>query len=161
MLSCIVAVAENNAIGKNNKMPWHIKEDLAYFKKTTLGHKIIMGRKTFESLPSVLPDREHIVVTNNRGFSAANESIKIEYNLFNVLNDYKNIKEEIFVIGGATIYNEALPMCNKLYLTRIHKTFEADTFFPSIDFDEFILTEKSDIKTSSDINFNFEVYTRK
>jgi len=160
MLSCIVAIGENNELGKNNKMPWHIKKDLAYFKKTTLNKKIIMGRKTFESLPNLLPNRQHIVITNNQNFSAP-DSVIVQHNLLDVLNKYKISSEEVFIIGGGTIYKEALSFCDKLYLTRIHKSFEADVFFPEINLNEFKLIEKSDVYSESEINFTFETYSRR
>lgn len=160
MLSCIVAVSKNNVIGKNNKLLWHIKEDLQYFKETTTNHTIIMGRKTFESLPGILPNRKHIVITRNKEFKVNNKNVEISNNIDLIVEKYKNSLNEAFIIGGGDIYEKTLPMCSKLYLTRIHKNFDGDVFFPQLDLAKFTLITKSntkkDIKTQLD--FTFEVY---
>lgn len=163
MISCIVAVAENNAIGKNNKLLWHIKEDLNYFKEVTMHNKIIMGRKTFESLPRILPGRHHIVITNNKQFYVNEENVEIEHNIFNVLERYKDSSEEVFIIGGGLIFQQTLPVCSKLYITKIHKSFEADVFFPTLDFNNYSLIKKSNMHTDikSSLNFTFEIYKKK
>ncbi|WP_029905126.1 dihydrofolate reductase [Prevotella sp. 10(H)] len=130
--SIIVAADENNAIGKDNNLLCHLPNDLKYFKKVTDGHPVIMGRKTFESLPKgALPNRRNIVITRNRELqfdrcemvSSLAEAIKLCEG-----------EPEIFFIGGGSIYKEAMRIANKLYLTRIHHIFEgADTFFPQVD----------------------------
>ncbi|MFJ7753951.1 dihydrofolate reductase [Peribacillus muralis] len=134
MISLIVAMDENRVIGKNNKLPWHLPADLQYFKKVTLGHPIVMGRKTFESIGRVLPGRENVIVTRNEDFQALDCV---------VLHDIRKIKtyadkrdDEVFVIGGAEIFKEVLPFADRLYITEIHETFEGDTFFPAIDENE-------------------------
>lgn len=122
MLSIIVAKAQNNIIGKDNKLLWHIPEDLKRFKDLTTGHTIIMGRKTFESLGRVLPNRKHIVFTQNSDFKVNDENVKIVHSMLEI-QEYIENKEENFVIGGAMIYNLLMPYVNKMYITEIHKDF--------------------------------------
>jgi len=132
LISLIAAVAGNGVIGKNNKLPWHLPADLQFFKKTTLGHPIIMGRKNFESIGRALPGRTNIVLTRNPNFAAEGiikaGSLKESFDIAQ-----KTGAEECFVIGGAEIYREALPFCQKLYITRVHGTFEGDTFMPEFE----------------------------
>ncbi|MCL2283756.1 MAG: dihydrofolate reductase [Fibromonadales bacterium] len=129
IISLIAAVSENGVIGKDNKLPWHLPADLQFFKKTTLGHSIIMGRKNFESIGKALPGRTNIVLTKNPNFTA--EGIEIAHSL----NDAFKIacNNECFIIGGAEIYREALPFCQKLYITRVHGVFEGDTYMPEFE----------------------------
>jgi len=159
MLSLIVAVSKNNGIGKDGKIPWHIPEDLKYFKEKTKNKTIIMGRKTFESLPKVLPLRHHIVLTRDVNYK--NEDIEISTDIEETLNRYKN--EPAFIIGGRDIYETALPYCEKLYITRVDREFEVDIFFPQIDYNDFELVEKSEIQVeeSLGVEFVFEVWQRK
>ena len=129
LISLIAAVAENGVIGKDNKLPWHLPADLQFFKKTTLGHPVIMGRKNFESIGKALPGRTNIVLTKNPNF--ANEDIKIARSLKEAFEiAQKTGTDECFVIGGAEVYREALPFCQKLYITRVHGIFEGDTNMP-------------------------------
>ena len=132
MLSIIVAKAKNNIIGKDNKIIWHLPEDLKHFKNITTGHTIIMGRKTFESLGRVLPNRKHIIFSNNPSFNVNEENVKVVHSLLEI-QDLIEGKEEAFVIGGAMIYNFLMPYVKKMYVTEIDKEFEGDTFFPKID----------------------------
>ncbi len=125
MLSLIAAVAKDRAIGKDNRMPWHLPADFAWFKRTTLGHPVIMGRKTFESIGRPLPGRRNIVVTRNASFRA--EGIEAAHSLTEAL---RLAADDAFVIGGATLYTEALPQADRLYLTEVDAHVEADTFFP-------------------------------
>ena len=129
MISIIVAVANKNVIGKDNKLIWHISEDLKRFKKITSGNKMIMGRKTFQSLPGVLPNREHIIITRDANFSIDSEMVSICHDLNSLIEKYKNSDEEVFVIGGAEIYTQFLPYADKLYLTKVNHDFEGDTYF--------------------------------
>lgn len=142
MLSIIAAVAQNGVIGKNNDLIWHLPEDLRRFKKLTQGHKIIMGRKTFESLPGVLPNRYHIILTRDKDFSIDDSNVEVVYSLKQVIETYKNTDEEVFVIGGGEIYTQLLPHTNKLYLTKVKKDFEGDTYFPQIKLDEWHVVDK-------------------
>lgn len=137
MISIIVAIAKDNVIGKDNKLLWHISEDLKRFKKITTGKKMIMGRKTFESLPGILPNREHIILTRDKNFKVDSDMVKIVYDLNSLIKEYSTSEEEIFVIGGAEIYKQFLPYAEKLYLTKIEEAFEGDTHFPEINFEKF------------------------
>lgn len=132
MLSIIVAKSKNNVIGKNNGLIWHLPEDLKRFKTLTSGKKIIMGRKTFESLGRVLPNRKHIVITKNLDFKIDNEMVEIIHDIKD-LEQYITSDEECFVIGGGIIYNMLMPYANKIYATVINQEFEGDTYFPIID----------------------------
>jgi len=161
MISTIVAIAENYAIGLNNKLLWHIPDDLKRFKKLTSGHKIIMGRNTLLSLPKwPLPNRESIVITDNQNekFEGCTMVFSIEEAMKNCPTD-----EECFIIGGASVYRQFMPLADKLYITRVHKSFEADTFFPVISENEWTLTEKSETFKMEDGSFSytFENYHRK
>lgn len=130
-ISIIVATDENNAIGKNNGLLCYLPNDLKYFKKTTEGHPVIMGRKTFESLPKgALPNRRNIVITTNRALQFDN--CEMASSLEEAINLTKD-ESEVFIIGGGSVYRQALPLADKLYVTRIHHQFEGvDTFFPEI-----------------------------
>ncbi|WP_026897981.1 dihydrofolate reductase [Daejeonella oryzae] len=129
-LSIIVAADENNGIGKNNQLPWHLPADLKHFKNLTTGHPIIMGRKTFDSIGKPLPNRRNIVITRQ-------SDLKIEgAELVNSLEEALQLcpaGEQVFIIGGSQIFNQSLALATKLYFTRIHEVFDADTFFPEID----------------------------
>lgn len=130
--SIIVAIDQNNAIGKDNQMLTHLPNDLKYFKQVTSGHSVIMGRKTFESLPKgALPNRRNIVITRNDELSFPN--CEMAENINHALRLTEN-EEEVFVMGGGTIYSELINQMDKLYITHIHHSFdEAEVFFPSID----------------------------
>jgi dihydrofolate reductase len=128
-LSIIVAVAQNRAIGKDNRLLWHISEDLRYFKQITSGHTVIMGRKTFESIGKPLPDRINIVVSRTM---SPPENARVAADLNAALATCRN-EAEVFIIGGGSLYREALPVARRLYVTEVHASYEADTFFPEID----------------------------
>lgn len=131
-ISIIVAIAENNAIGKDNQLLWHISEDLLRFKRLTTGHTLIMGRNTFVSLPNgALPKRRHIVISDvkDEQFEGCEMATSIEMAI-----EMAGEKDECFVIGGGMVYAQFLPLAGKLYLTQVRESFEADTFFPEIDF---------------------------
>ena len=132
MLSIIVAVAENNVIGKDNKLIWHLPEDLKRFKRLTTGHTIIMGRKTFESLGRILPNRKHVILCNDMEMNIDDENVEILEDI-SMLKEYIDSEEEHFIIGGATIYKILRPYANKLYLTLIHEEFDGDVYFPEIE----------------------------
>ncbi|MGL4109824.1 dihydrofolate reductase [Clostridium sp. LP20] len=156
MLSIIVAVAENNIIGGDNKLLWHISEDLKRFKEITMNHTIIMGRKTFQSLPGILPDRDHIVVTRDKNFKVDSDSVHIVHSLDEVLDKYANSEEDAFIIGGGEIYNLTFPHCKKLYLTKIKKGYKGDTHFPDINFKDWKITYSSGEKIDPKNNIEFE-----
>ena len=141
MLSIIVAKAKNNIIGKDNALIWHLPEDLKRFKKLTTGHNIIMGRKTFESLGRILPNRHHIILCNDSQIQIDDENVEILEDI-SMLDKYIKDDEEHFVIGGATIYRLLMPYCSKMYITEINQDFEGDVSFPEINLKEWKATEK-------------------
>lgn len=128
----IAAIAENNVIGKDNKLIWRLPEDLKRFKAITSGKTIIMGRKTFESLGRVLPNRKHIIITRNKDYKIEHDQVIVIYDIKDI-TPYINSQEENIVIGGAEIYNMLIEKSQKLYITKIYETFEGDTYFPMID----------------------------
>lgn len=162
MLSIIVAKAKNNIIGKDNKIIWNLPEDMKHFKDLTTGHVIIMGRKTFESLGRVLPDRKHIVFTQNNDFKVNDENVQVVHSMLEI-QEYIQDENENFVIGGAMIYNLLMPHVTKMYVTEIDKEFDGDTFFPRIN--EEVWKETQRVKGNTDENeqtkFDFVVYERK
>lgn len=153
MLSIIVAKAKNNVIGKNNEIIWNLPEDLKRFKELTTDHTIIMGRKTFESLGRILPNRKHIIFSQNPDFRVNDENVEIVHSMLQI-QEYIESKEEVFVIGGAMIYNLLMPHVNKMYVTAIDKEFEGDAFFPRIDENKWRVVER--IKGQQDENSNLE-----
>lgn len=159
-LTLIAAVGENNAIGMNNELIWHLSDDLKHFKNLTKNHCMIMGRKTFESFPKPLPNRTHIVITRQQNYKVP-EGVIVVQTLEDALDAAKDDKQP-FVIGGGEIYKLAMPLAHKIELTRVHASFEADTFFPKIDktiWKEVNKTfhEKDD---NHDYPFSFITYTR-
>lgn len=160
MISIIVAMSQNGTIGKNNKMPWHISEDLKRFKAITTGHAVVMGRKTFESLGKPLPNRRNIVLTHDPHFSADGvETIHAIEELHNLCPQ----NDEIFIIGGAEVYKQFLPKADKLYLTLIKKDVEGDAFFPEFDLNfGWLVVEKSPTMISKDgLPYQFIVVEKK
>lgn len=144
-INLIVAMSRNRVIGKNNTLPWHIPEDLKYFKEMTTGHTIIMGRKTYESIGKALPNRRNIILTKNHDFLA--EGCTVVHSVREAMQ-LSIPEDELFVIGGAEIYSLFLPFASKLYITQIHAKIEGDTFFPEFpvwpqDEEGFALTTKS------------------
>ncbi|MES3019437.1 MAG: dihydrofolate reductase [Bacteroidota bacterium] len=139
-ISLIVATDEQNGIGKNNQLPWHLPADLKHFKTLTTGHPIIMGRKTFESIGKALPNRRNIVISRQSGYTAEGADVVSSLrDAFDLCED----ESEAFVIGGAQIFEQSLSQADILYLTVIHHHFEADTFFPKIDSADWIQTEST------------------
>lgn len=132
MISIIVAIAENGVIGDKNALLWNIKEDMRRFRTTTTGHPVIMGRKTFESIGRPLPKRTNVVIT--RG-DASFEGCEVAHSLEEAIAMFP-AEEEIFIIGGAQIYAQALPLADRLYLTIVHSDYEGDTSFPEINYSE-------------------------
>jgi len=161
-VSCIVAIAKNNVIGKDNDIPWYLPADLKYFKKTTLNHHIIMGRNCYESIGKPLPKRTNVVLTRNPFYIVSNcyvtnsieEALKIAKD---------NGEEEAFIIGGAQIYEQSMHLCDKLYLTEVDLEVEGDVFFPKINFDEWKLisedAHQADEKNQHD--YVFKIFERK
>jgi len=157
-LSIIVAIAENGVIGKGNNLLWHISEDLKRFKKLTSGHSIIMGRKTFESIGKPLPNRRNIVISRNTSIHA--EGCEIANSIENALKLTQN-EDEVFVIGGGQIYKQALPLANKLYLTRVHADYDGDTFFPSVDTATWKLVSEEKGNPTTGPGYTFQNFVRK
>ncbi|MDQ7054475.1 MAG: type 3 dihydrofolate reductase [candidate division KSB1 bacterium] len=133
ILSIIVAIARNRVIGRGNRLPWHLPADLRHFKQTTMGHPIIMGRKTYESIGRPLPGRQNIVITRNRDYYA--EGCLVVHSLQEALAAVPDA-EEVFIIGGASLYREALPLADRIYLTLVDAEVEGDTVFPELDASE-------------------------
>ena len=153
IISIIAAIAENNVIGNDNKLIWHISEDLRHFKKLTLGRPVIMGRKTFESLGKPLPGRTNIVITRNKSFEAEG---CITVNSFDEALAAADGNDP-FVIGGQSIYEAALPVADVLYITRIYRKGEGDAFFPEIS-DEWKEIERTDFDRGKDFIYPFGFY---
>ena len=139
----IAAIDENNVLGKDNQLIWHLPEDLMRFKRLTTGHAIIMGRKTFESLPKALPNRHNIVVTRNQDYSK--DGITVCNSLEAAIECAKDDKQP-FVIGGGQIYEQAIELASKIELTRIHSQFEGDVFFPEIDLKKWFVKKEEHLK---------------
>jgi dihydrofolate reductase len=132
MIHLIAAVDENGGIGKDNHLLCHLPADLAHFKELTMGHAMIMGRKTFDSLPGILPGRQHIVVTHQRDFSVADDRVVVYHSVEDVCRDLDD-SQSYFVIGGGSLYREFIDRAESLFITAIEAVFPADTFFPAID----------------------------
>tara|TARA_Y100000310_G_scaffold253079_1_gene259866 strand:+ start:651 stop:1166 length:516 start_codon:yes stop_codon:yes gene_type:complete len=162
-ISLIVAASENNVIGRDGELPWHLPDDLAYFKRRTDGHPLIMGRKTFESLPGLLPNRRHIVVTRDRSFDAegAEEASSLDEAIMFAHKD--NDAEQIFVIGGGDIFRQTMEVANTIYLTRVNGWVDGDITFPEID--ETVWEETERVEHEADethkFPFTFLTYKRK
>lgn len=154
-VSAIVAIGENNAIGKNNQLLWHLPADLKHFKNKTAGHTIIMGRKTFDSVGKPLPNRRNIVVTRQNIEIPGCEVVK---SIDEALELCKG-EEEVFIGGGAEIYKLAMDKTDRIYLTIVHKIFDADTFFPEIDFIQWIETEHEDHQPDEKNNLAYSFIT--
>lgn len=163
MFSIIVAVCNNNVIGGNNKLLWHISEDLKRFKNITTGHTIIMGRKTFESLKKPLPNRHHVILTRDKNYKVDSNQVTVVNDIETIMKTYENSGSEIFIIGGGEIYNLFLPYCDKLYLTKVNKDFEGDTYFPEINYNEWTVTESSEgyIDPKNNLSYQFINLCRK
>jgi dihydrofolate reductase len=156
-ITIIAAIGENNELGLDNKLIWHIKEDLKRFKKLTMGHSIIMGRKTFESISKALPGRLNIVLTKNKNFKFKN--VSIASNIHEAIELTKD-DEQPFIIGGSEIYSLFINMAQTIELTRVHNNFKADTFFPDINFGKWnkIYEEKFNL---DNLPYSFITYKKK
>ncbi|MBK8881529.1 MAG: dihydrofolate reductase [Bacteroidales bacterium] len=161
MISIIVAVSDDWGIGKDNDLLWHLPEDLKRFKRLTTGNAIIMGKKTWESLPRrPLPDRRNIVLTDIQGETI--EGSITAYSIDDALNKCDRDRE-IFIIGGGSIYRQFVPLADKLYITHVHKKAPADIYFPAIDLNIWEVTEKEEFHGSGDekIPYTYTIYERK
>jgi dihydrofolate reductase len=160
MITLIAAAAENNALGKDNDLLWHLPEDFKRFKQITSGHYIIMGRKTFESFPKPLPNRTHIIITRQKEYLA--DGCLVVHSLEEAL-EISPQNEEVFIIGGAQIYKQALPFADKIDLTRVHIELDADAFFPEFNTSEWnlVFSEKHVKDEKHQFDFTFETYIKK
>lgn len=161
-ISCIVATAKNNVIGKDNQIPWHLPADLKYFKKTTTGHHILMGRNCFESIGRALPKRTNVIITRDMFYAVSN--CLIAHSVGEALSIAEaNGEEEAFIIGGGQIYEQTIDLWDKLYLTEVDLEVEGDVFFPQIDMSEWKLSKKQDcLKDEKNThNYSFRQYERK
>jgi len=134
MIAIVVAAAENNVIGKDNQLIWHLPADLKHFKQITMGHPILMGRKTYESIGKPLPGRTTIIITRQPDYEAA--GCIVVNAVQEAVEEARKLDDQAYIIGGAEIYRQALNVTDTIYLTRIHHKFEGDTFFPEINDDE-------------------------
>lgn len=161
-LSLLVAVSENDVIGKDNKLPWHLPDDLKYFKNLTWAMPILMGRKTFDAIGKPLPGRKSIVITRNNDWR--HEGVDVVHSVEEAIDKAGSFgAKEIFVIGGAEIFETTLLKANRIYLTRIHQSFEGDAFFPAIDEGQWMLSSErfcgKDEKNAFD--HTYQVWERK
>lgn len=156
----IAAIGENNELGKNNGLVWHLPDDFKRFKELTTGHHIIMGRKTFESFPKPLPNRTHIVITRQKGYHP--EGCIVVNTLKKALEKASN-EEDVYIIGGGQIYEQGIAISDKMELTRVHATFKADTFFPEIKNEEWdlIKEEYHPIDDKHLFDFTYQTFIRK
>jgi dihydrofolate reductase len=152
-LSLIVAMAQNRVIGQNKQMPWHLSADLKKFKQITMGSPIIMGRKTFEAIGRPLPGRENIIVSRNRDYTVENCTVCLSVD--EAINRCCQQDREVFVIGGATLYQQTMQQADRLYLTQIHRDFVGDTYFPEIDQSQWMIQEQSIVENDPDVDFSY------
>ena len=160
MIIMIAAVAENNALGKNNELVWHLPNDFKRFKSLTTNHHIIMGRKTFESFPKPLPNRVHVVITRQTDYNP--EGCIVVDSIEKAIAVCPE-NEDLYIIGGGEIYNLALPFSDIIEITKVHHTFEADTFFPEINKSEWQLVEtEENFKDEKHLfDYTYETYIRR
>ena len=156
----IAAAAENNALGKDNDLVWHLPDDFKRFKRLTSGHHIIMGRKTFESFPKLLPDRTHVIITRKEDYSP--ENTIVVHSIEEALKVSK-LDDQAFIIGGGEIYKMGMEHADRIELTRVHGEFEADTHFPEIDKSEWEIVKDQfhDKDEKHDYSFTYLTYERK
>lgn len=159
-LAIIVAIAENGVMGQGNQMPWHLPNDFKHFKALTLGHPVVMGRRTFESIGQPLPGRDNIIVTRQSGYSAA--GITVFTDLQSALTQAQALDPCVFVIGGAELYAQTLDLATQLYLTRVHAEITGDTYFPDWQTQDWTCTSR--VQHPADARhayaYTFECYAR-
>lgn len=161
MLIAIWAQDKNGLIGKNNRLPWHLPNDLRFFKATTINHTLVMGRKTFEGMGGrPLPDRQTIVLTRDKNYQATN--VLVMHSLEEVLAYDQETQGKTFIAGGSAIYREFLPYCKKIYRTYIEESFEGDAYFPELAWGEWQLIERKQglMDEKNPYRYYFETYTR-
>ena len=154
MISLVVAVSENNAIGKNNQLLWHLPNDLKFFKNTTWGGVVIMGRKTFESVNKPLPGRTNIVITKQVNWTS--ENVIVVNSIEAAIQKAKDLNfKAIFIIGGGEIYKESMSIADKIYLTKVHTTIEGDTFFPELQMNQWKMISNKDFSSDEKHAFDY------
>ncbi len=157
IISLIVAASENNVIGRDGGIPWHLSDDFKFFREKTKGHPIIMGRKNYESIGRVLPDRRNIIISRQTDFQV--EGCETVSSLDEAINlASKDEKEEIFVIGGGQIYEMAMSLADRIYLTRVHTELEGDVFFPEVSKDEWEEVSCEEHSADEKHNHSFTIY---
>lgn len=156
IISLVVAYADNLAIGKDNQLLWHLPADLKHFKATTTGHSIIMGRKTFDSIGKALPNRRNLVITRQTNLELPGAEI---VNSLEAALSLTAQEPEVFIIGGANIYEQALKFAQKIYLTHVHWSFEADAFFPKLDENEWETTQNQHFKADEKNQYDYSIKT--
>lgn len=163
MISMVVAMSRNRVIGKAGKMPWNIPEDLQYFKALTTGHTVIMGRKTFESIGRPLPNRLNVVLTQDENYEA--KGCHIVHSIEEIMEKYYNEEEELFIIGGSTLYSAFMSYATKIYMTLIEAEVNGDTYFPSFPLgnegkDGFVCTKETAAKQAFEFTYKFTQWER-
>ena len=152
-ISLIVAMASNRIIGQDGQMPWHLSADLKRFKQITMGHPIIMGRKTYEAIGRPLPGRTNIIISRSSAYQP--EGCVLVNSVEAAIEHGCNLSDEVFVIGGAEIYKAALPLADNLYITQINKEFEGDTFFPEIDYKDWVEEQREEVSDNRAAGFSY------
>ena len=156
-INIIAAIGKNNELGKNNDLVWRLKGDMKFFRDTTIGHSIVMGRKTFESLPKILPGRKHIVISTSE---IKNDEIELYKSIRDFLIKYQNVDEDVFIIGGASIYQQFVDLATKMYLTEIDASDEyADVYFPEFNKEDWDREELASNPENS-INYKHVLYKK-
>lgn len=157
MYTIIAAIGKNRELGRDNKLLWSLKGDLKFFKEKTTNHTIIMGRKTFESLGRLLPNRKHVVISSSNNFP---EEVDVYNNIESLLSHYKDTSEELFIIGGAKIYSEFIDYATKMYLTLVDGEFDADVYFPMFDENDWTKTVLSENEENG-LKYKHVLYEKK
>lgn len=157
MYTIIAAIGKNRELGRDNKLLWSLKGDLKFFKEKTTNHTIIMGRKTFESLGRLLPNRKHIVISSSNNFP---KEVDVYNNIESLLSHYKDTSEELFIIGGAKIYSEFIDYATKMYLTLVDGEFDADAYFPTFDENDWTKTVLSENEENG-LKYKHVLYEKK
>jgi dihydrofolate reductase len=158
-LSLIAAVGKNNELGNGNKLLWDLPAEMKYFRATTSGHPVIMGRKTHDSIGRILPNRRNIIITRDPSY--AKEGVEVAHSIEEAVTLLEDEEGEAFIIGGAEIYKQSMPFADKLYITHVDGTFEADAFFPAIDSSwQKVSEEKHEQDTENEYSFTFTEYKK-
>ncbi|AKQ44898.1 hypothetical protein TH63_03505 [Rufibacter radiotolerans] len=158
MIGIVVAISENRVIGKDNQLIWHLPEDLKHFKKLTMGHPMIMGRKTFEAIGKPLPGRTTVIVTRQPEYQAPEGGL-VATSLEEALQQSLALDEQVLVIGGGEIYQQALPLAEVVYLTLVHESFDGDVFFPELDTEVWEVTDQEEHLADEKHAYPFTFFT--